>query len=86
MALPPLARRATIVASCIGVVKTKPCPIAANNVSPLTHDFPIAAFFHALLGIKPGLEPGISRSKFCPSPNRLAIIAILSIPTRLESS
>ena len=79
--LPPLTICAVIVASCRGVVRTKPWPIPASNVSPNTQGCPITARFQAFVGTNPEREPGISSTRSSPRPNRVAIFAILSIPT-----
>ena len=42
-----------MVASCRGVVKMKPWPIAEMTVSPSYQLVPKRFFFHALVGISP---------------------------------
>ena len=78
--------RAVITASCKGEASTKPCPIEAFSVSPISQSAPRASSFQALFGASPRATADSGRSWVTPIPSRCAISDILSMPTRCEMS
>ena len=82
----PLAMRATMVASCSGVVSTKPWPMEATSVSPPCQDSPMLASFQSRVGMTPPFSPLRSMPTRSPRPNWLAMAAMLSMPTLREMS
>ena len=74
-----------MVASCKGVVRTKPWPIAVITVSPPCQRSPTAPSFQARVGIRPARSFGRSIPFGLPMPKRTAMSAMRSIPSCLAT-
>ncbi len=80
--LPPFAIEAYATASWRGVTRSKPCPIAADTVSPLIHGSLKRRSFHSLVGIRPGSSWGIEMRLRLPRLKPKAYLASRSTPRR----